>query len=92
MACSNRQTSRKRAVGKMGFGWLCVDVVVYVYRRIYFVFFEILRIRGLSMFRFACFCLLDVSHFLHYFTFSPIYDFSYEKFLFFFLILFLNKK
>ena len=90
--CSNRQARRERAVGEMEFGWLCVDVVVYVYRRIYFVFFEILRIRGLSMFRFACFCLLDVSHFLHYFTFSPIYDFSYEKFLFFFLILFLNKK
>ena len=38
MACSNRQTSRKRVVGEIGFGWLCVDVVVYVYRRIYFCF------------------------------------------------------
>ena len=35
---SNRQTSQMRAVGDMGFEWLCVDVVVYVYRRIYFVF------------------------------------------------------
>ena len=38
MVCSNRQASRKRAVSEMGFGWLCVDVVVYVYRRIYFCF------------------------------------------------------
>ena len=38
MACSNRQTSQMWAVGEMEFGWLCVDVVVYVYRRIYFVF------------------------------------------------------
>ena len=51
MACSNRQASRKRAVGKMGFGWLCVDVVVYI-EGYYFGFIEILRIRGLSMFRF----------------------------------------
>ena len=29
---------RERAVGEMGFGWLCDDVVVYVYRRIYFCF------------------------------------------------------
>ena len=36
--CSNSQARRERAVGDMGFGWLCVDVVVYVYRRIYFVF------------------------------------------------------
>ena len=70
----------------------CVSMWWYMYIEGYILFFEILRIRGLSMFRFACFCLLDVSHFLHYFTFSPIYDFSYEKFLFFFLILFLNKK
>ena len=28
--CSNRQASQKRAVGDMGFGWLCVDVVVYI--------------------------------------------------------------
>ena len=74
---------RMLAVGEMGFGWLCVDVVVYI-EGYYLGFIEILRIRGLSMFRFACFCLLGVSHFLHYFTFSPIYDFSYEKFLFFF--------
>jgi hypothetical protein len=70
----------------------CVMMWWYMYIEGYILFFEILRIRGLSMFRFACFCLLGVSHFLHYFTFSPIYDFSYEKFLFFFLILFLNKK
>ena len=62
----------------------CVSMWWYMYIEGYILFFEILRIRGLSMFRFACFCLLDVSHFLHYFTFSPIYDFSYEKFLFFF--------
>lgn len=30
MACSNRQTSQMWAVGKMGFGWSCVDVVVYI--------------------------------------------------------------
>ena len=40
MACSNRQTSQKRAAGEMGFEWLCVDVVVYVYRRIYFCFLK----------------------------------------------------
>ena len=62
----------------------CVSMWWYMYIEGYILFFEILRIRGLSMFRFACFCLLGVSHFLHYFTFSPIYDFSYEKFLFFF--------
>ena len=62
----------------------CVSMWWYMYIEGYILFFEILRIRGLSMFRFACFCLLGVSHFLHFFTFSPIYDFSYEKFLFFF--------
>ena len=51
MACSNRQTSQMRAVGEKGFGWLCVDVVVYI-EGYYFGFIEILRIRGLSMFRF----------------------------------------
>ena len=51
MACSNRQTSQMRAVGEMGFGRLCVDVVVYI-EGYYFGFIEILRIRGLSMFRF----------------------------------------
>ena len=62
----------------------CVSMWWYMYIEGYILFFEILRIRGLSMFRFACFCLWGVSHFLHYFTFSLIYDFSYEKFLFFF--------
>ena len=62
----------------------CVMMWWYMYIEGYILFFEILRIRGLSIFRFACFCLLGVSHFLYYFTFSPIYDFSYEKFLFFF--------
>ena len=62
----------------------CVMMWWFMYIEGYILFFDILRIRGLSMFRFACFCLLGVSHFLHYFTFSPIYDFSYEKFLFFF--------
>ena len=64
----------------------CVSMWWYMYIEGYILFFEILRIRGLSMFRFACFCLLGVLHFLHYFTFSPIYDFSYEKFLFFFFL------
>ena len=39
MVYSNRQARRERAVGEMGFGWLCVDVVMYVYRRIYYCFF-----------------------------------------------------
>ena len=43
MVCSNRQVSWGGAVGEMGFEWLCVNVVVYVYRRIYFCFFDILR-------------------------------------------------
>ena len=38
MACSNRQTSQMWAVGETGFGWLCVDVVMCVYRRIYYCF------------------------------------------------------
>ena len=53
MACSNHQTSQIRAVVEMGFGWLCVDVVVYVYRMIYFCLFDILRKWGLSMSRFV---------------------------------------
>ena len=36
--CSNSQARRRRVVGDMEFEWSCVDVVVYVYRRIYFVF------------------------------------------------------
>ena len=51
MVRNNRQASQKRAVGEMEFGWLCVDVVVYI-EGYYFGFIEILRIRGLSMFRF----------------------------------------
>ena len=50
--CSNRQARRERAVGDMGFGWLCVDVVVYI-EGYYWGFIEILRIRVLSMFRFV---------------------------------------
>ena len=50
MACSNHQTSQMRAVVEMGFGWSCVDVVVYI-EGYYFGFIEILRIRG-AMFRF----------------------------------------
>ena len=42
---------RMLAVGEMGFGRLCVDVVVYI-EGYYLGFIEILRIRGLSMFRF----------------------------------------
>ena len=48
---SNRQARRERAVGEMGCRWLCDDVVVYI-EGYYFGFIEILRIRGLSMFRF----------------------------------------
>ena len=73
----SEQTAKWDSVG-------CVSMWWFMYIEGYILFFDILRIRGLSMFRFACFCLLGVSHFLHYFTFSPIYDFSYEKFLFFF--------
>ena len=51
MACSNRQTRRERAGGEMEFEWLRVNVVVYI-EGYYFGFIEILRIRGLSMFRF----------------------------------------
>ena len=40
MACSNRQARREWAGGEMGFGWLRVDVVGYVYRRIYYCFFN----------------------------------------------------
>ena len=42
---------RMLAVGEMGCRWLCVGVVVYI-EGYYFGFIEILRIRGLSMFRF----------------------------------------
>ena len=42
---------KEQVVGEMGFGWLCDDVVVYI-EGYYFGFIEILRIRGLSMFRF----------------------------------------
>ena len=42
MACSNHQTSQMRAVVEMGFGWSCVDVVVYI-EGYYFGFIEILR-------------------------------------------------
>ena len=62
----------------------CVSMWWFMYIEGYIFVFYILRKWGLSMFCFACFCLLGVSHFLHFFTFSPIYDFSYEKFLFFF--------
>ena len=34
------QVGRGSAVGEKGFGWLCDDVVVYVYRRIYFCFLK----------------------------------------------------
>ena len=42
MVCSNRQTSQMRAVGEKGFGWLCVDVVVYI-ELLLFLFFDMLR-------------------------------------------------
>ena len=42
---------RMLEVGEMGCRWLCVDVVVYI-EGYYLGFIEILRIRGLSMFRF----------------------------------------
>ena len=47
--CAVVQVDRRSVVDEMGFGWLCDDVVVYVYRRIYFCFFDILRRWGLSM-------------------------------------------
>ena len=49
--CAVVQVGRGSAGGEMGFGRLCVDVVVYI-EGYYFGFIEILRIRGLSMFRF----------------------------------------
>ena len=64
MVCSNRQTSQKRADGEMGFGWLCVDVVVYI-EGYYFGFIEILRIRGLSMFRFDLHSLRNQNKKIH---------------------------
>ncbi len=30
MVRNNSQASQKRAVGEKGFGWLCVDVVIYI--------------------------------------------------------------
>ena len=68
----------------------CVMMWWYMYIEGYFLFFEILRIRGLSMFRFACFCLLGVSHFLHFF-YSPPYMTFLTKSFFFFLFCFLIK-
>ena len=62
----------------------CVPMWWYMYIEGYILFFEILRIRGLSMFRFACFCLLGVSHFLHYFTFPPYMTFLTKSFFSFF--------
>ena len=71
------RSARWDSVGYVSMWW-------YMYIEGYILFFEILRIRGLSMFRFACFCLLSVTLFLHFLLSPPIYDFSYEKFLFFF--------
>ena len=51
MVCSNRYARLRSAGGEMGCRWLCDDVVVYI-EGYYFGFIEILRIRGLSMFRF----------------------------------------
>ena len=80
------RSARWNSVGCMMMWW-------YMYIEGYiFVFLIYWGLGGYLCSVFACFCLLGVSHFLHFFTFSPIYDFSYEKFLFFFLILFLNKK
>ena len=45
------QVGRRSAGGEMEFEWLRVNVVVYI-EGYYFGFIEILRIRGLSMFRF----------------------------------------
>ena len=70
----------------------CVSMWWYMYIEGYILFFEILRIRGLSMFRFACFCLLGVSHFLHFLLSPPYMTFLTKSFFSFFLILFLNKK
>ena len=49
MVCSNGQARRERAVGDMGFGWLCVDVVVYIEGYI-FVFWYTEEIGLLYMF------------------------------------------
>ena len=70
----------------------CVSMWWYMYIEGYILFFEILRIRGLSMFRFACLCLLGVSHFLHFLLSPPYMTFLTKSFFSFFLILFLNKK
>ena len=77
-------------VGEMGFDWLCDDVVVYI-ELLLFLFFEILRIRGLSMFCFACFCLLGVTHFLHFLLSPPYMTFLTKSFFSFFLFCFLIK-
>ena len=49
---------------KREFGWLCVDVVVYI-EGYYFGFIEILRIRGLSMFRFDLHSLRNQNKKIH---------------------------
>ena len=50
--CSNRQARRRRAVGEMD-SVGCVSMWWYMYIEGYILFFEILRIRGLSMSRFV---------------------------------------
>ena len=37
MVRNNSQASQKRAVGEMGFGWLCDDVVVYIKNFIFLI-------------------------------------------------------
>ena len=70
----------------------CVSMWWFMYIEGYFLFFDILRKWGLSMSRFACFCLLGVSHFLHFLLSPPYMTFLTKSFFSFFLILFLNKK
>ena len=66
--------------------WWCMYIEGYI-----FVFFDILRKWGLSMFRFACFCLLSVTLFLYFLLSPPYMTFLTKSFFSFFLILFLNK-
>ena len=61
----------------------CVSMWWYMYIEGYILFFEILRIRG-----YLCSVLLASDFWVYHISciilLSPIYDFSYEKFLFFF--------
>ena len=89
--CSNRQARRRRAVGEMGFGRLCVDVVMYVYRRIYFCFLiywgnggylcSVLLASAFWVYHISCIILLS----------PPYMTFLTKSFFSFFLFCFLIK-